>query len=82
MREVDEMNVDDAMTNGSIATTASGSCSGLKNGGSSVGQPSVIVPEGRVHGGSLMALLSGGSGTAGSDSSLPMKPYMMPKNWM
>ncbi|KAM5572300.1 hypothetical protein ABKV19_012386 [Rosa sericea] len=87
VKEVDEMNVDDAMTIGSIATTVSRSCSDLKHGGDSVGQPSVIVPEGRVHGGSLMALLAGGSDTAntnimGSDSSVPVKSYMMPKNWM
>ncbi|KAK9927074.1 hypothetical protein M0R45_024276 [Rubus argutus] len=86
-KEVDEMNVDYAMTIGSIATnSASRSCSDLKQGGNSVGQPSVIVPEGRVHGGSLMALLAGGSDAntniMGTDSSVPMKSYMVPQNWM
>lgn len=86
-KEVDEMNVDYAMTVGSIATnSASRSCSDLKHGGNSVGQPSVIVPEGRVHGGSLMALLAGGSDAntniMGTDSAVPMKSYMMSQNWM
>ncbi|XP_058732083.1 uncharacterized protein LOC131603684 [Vicia villosa] len=52
---------------------------------------SVAVPEGRVHGGSLMAMLtaSSGSGTssgkalASMDPSMPMKGYnIMPRNWI
>lgn len=50
---------------------------------------SVAVPEGRVHGGSLMAMLAGSSGlgpSSGSglvsDPSAPIKGYMMPQRWI
>ncbi|XP_045819962.1 hornerin [Trifolium pratense] len=52
---------------------------------------SVAVPEGRVHGGSLMAMLSAGSssgtsrgkGLAISDPSIPIKGYnTMPQSWI
>jgi len=50
---------------------------------------SVAVPEGRVHGGSLMAMLTGSSsrGTSSgrslvSDPSEPVKGYPVPQNWM
>lgn len=50
----------------------------------------VLAPEGRVHGGSLMAMLAGSPGLSPSDSktlisggpSEPRKPYMMPQSWM
>ncbi|KAJ9706070.1 hypothetical protein PVL29_001573 [Vitis rotundifolia] len=50
----------------------------------------VLAPEGRVHGGSLLAMLAGSSGLSPSDSktlisgspSEPRKPYMMPQSWM
>ncbi|KAI7989173.1 putative WRKY transcription factor 19 [Camellia lanceoleosa] len=49
----------------------------------------VLVPEGRVHGGSLMAMLTGSSGlgfngskSVGSGPSEPEKSNMMPHNWM
>ena len=50
---------------------------------------SVAVPEGRVHGGSLMAMLAGssdrgsssGKGLA-SDASEPIKGYIMPRSWI
>ncbi|EEF51275.1 transcription factor, putative [Ricinus communis] len=49
----------------------------------------VFVPEGRVHGGSLMAMLAGDS-SVGSSSNLvvagnpsdPRKTYMVPQSWM
>jgi hypothetical protein len=52
---------------------------------------SVAVPEGRVHGGSLMAILSAGSssgtssgkGLASGDPSIPIKGYnTMPQSWI
>jgi hypothetical protein len=52
---------------------------------------SVAVPEGRVHGGSLMAMLSAGSssatssgkGLASGDPSIPIKGYnTMPQSWI
>ncbi|KAJ7952230.1 putative Transcription factor [Quillaja saponaria] len=47
---------------------------------------SVAVPEGRVHGGSLMAMLVGSSGISSSSRrglvSEPMTSYMMPHSWM
>ncbi|CAK8579263.1 unnamed protein product [Lathyrus sativus] len=52
---------------------------------------SVSVPEGRVHGGSLMAMLtassgsgtSNGKGLAGMDPSMPIKGYnIMPQSWI
>lgn len=39
----------------------------------------VLVSEGRVRGGSLMALLTGNSGIGPSE---PGKSYVMPHNWM
>ncbi|CBI34417.3 unnamed protein product, partial [Vitis vinifera] len=50
----------------------------------------ILAPEGRVHGGSLMAMLAGSPGLSPSDSktlisggpSEPRKPYMMPQSWM
>lgn len=87
MKEVviaDEMNVDVMNIGSSIRTSASGTCSDLKQGGQS--SAPVLVPEGRVHGGSLMALLAGGSdsntSSIGNTSSGPKKSYMMPQNWM
>jgi hypothetical protein len=52
---------------------------------------SAAVPEGRVHGGSLMAMLTAGSssgtsrgkGLASSDPSIPIKGYnTMPQSWI
>ncbi|KAF8379634.1 hypothetical protein HHK36_029076 [Tetracentron sinense] len=49
----------------------------------------VSLPEGRVHGGSLMALLAGSTGLSPSGKnqevggpSEPVKSYVMPHNWM
>ncbi|XAR70231.1 hypothetical protein NMG60_11027019 [Bertholletia excelsa] len=44
----------------------------------------VLIPEGRVHGGSLMAMLTGSSGSkiVFGDPLEPGKSYMMPRNWM
>lgn len=48
-----------------------------------------FVSEGRVHGGSLMAMLAGGSGVGtcsdqivAGDPSEPRKSYLMTQNWM
>ncbi|GMJ13775.1 hypothetical protein like AT1G64140 [Hibiscus trionum] len=50
---------------------------------------SAFVPEGRVHGGSLMAMLAGGSGIGSGNPegltdnpSEPSKSFMAPQNWM
>lgn len=47
---------------------------------------SVAVPEGRVHGGSLMSMLTGSSsgvrGLAITDPSEPIKGYVLPQNWI
>ena len=50
---------------------------------------SVVVPEGRVHGGSLMAMLTGSSSRGSSsgrglvgDPSEPIKGYAMPQSWI
>lgn len=88
MKEVviaDDMNVDVMNTVSGIRTSATGTYSDLKHGGQS--SVPTLVPEGRVHGGSLMALLAGGSSDAntnsmGSNSSGPKKSYMMHQNWM
>ncbi|BFG31845.1 hypothetical protein CerSpe_181190 [Prunus speciosa] len=87
MKEVataDDMNVDVMNIGSSIRTSATGTCSDLKQAGQS--SAPVLVPEGRVHGGSLMAMLAGGSdskaNSRGSNSSGPKKSYMMPQNWM
>ncbi|KAM2938430.1 hypothetical protein FF1_038220 [Malus domestica] len=88
MKEVviaDDMNVDVMNIVSGIRTSATGTYSDLKHGGQS--SVPTLVPEGRVHGGSLMALLAGGSSDAntnsmGSNSSGPKKSYMMHQNWM
>ncbi|KAH0641718.1 hypothetical protein KY290_033319 [Solanum tuberosum] len=52
-----------------------------------VGGSSSSVSEGRVHGGSLMAMLAGGSchtlnsSTGTVNTSVPGKPFVTPKNW-
>lgn len=50
---------------------------------------SVAVPEGRVHGGSLMAMLTGSSSCGSSsgrglvsEPSEPIKVYSMPQSWI
>lgn len=50
---------------------------------------SVAVPEGRVHGGSLLAMLAGSSGLGStsrrglvSDPSELVKPYVLPRSWI
>lgn len=49
----------------------------------------VPIPEGRVHGGSLLAMLAGSSGPGSttrrglvSDPSVPNKPYVLPQSWI
>ncbi|KAF6162099.1 hypothetical protein GIB67_008228 [Kingdonia uniflora] len=52
------------------------------------GPSPVLVPEGRVHGGSLMAMLTGNSVGTSSNTHVPSGPsesgksYMMPHKWM
>ncbi|XP_068308146.1 uncharacterized protein [Pyrus communis] len=88
MKEVviaDDMNVDVMNIVSGIRTSATGAYSDLKHGGES--SVPTIVPEGRVHGGSLMALLAGdgldsNANSMGSNPSGPKKSYMMHQNWM
>ena len=96
MKEVvtaDDMNVD-SMKVGSVGTSGGGSHSDSKHGvpnvpKSHIKSKSVLVPEGRVHGGSLMAMLAGGSGLVSNnsvgvrgDSLETEKSCMMPQSWM
>lgn len=81
MKEVitEDMNVDVVKMGSSVVTSA---------GRTDLNIPApVFLPEGRVHGGSLMAMLTGSSGIGSSSSkgvvsasSEPTKTYMMP--WM
>ncbi|KAM4123268.1 hypothetical protein ACB094_01G146800 [Castanea mollissima] len=83
MKEVitEDMNVDVVKMGSSIVTLA---------GRTDLNKPApVFLPEGRVHGGSLMAMLTGSSGIGSSSSkgvvgasSEPTKTYMMPHGWM
>lgn len=80
MKEViaEDMNLD-------ATKVASSSFFDLKQSG---GASNFSVGEGRVHGGSHFVKVSsvlGARSRAGvviSDSSKPMKPYMLPRNWM
>lgn len=57
---------------------------GLQQGSVQLGRDQSSVPEGRVHGGSLIAMLAGGSSRSenmiGGPSEM-CKFYMMPQNW-
>ncbi|XVF51394.1 hypothetical protein PTKIN_Ptkin04bG0181700 [Pterospermum kingtungense] len=86
----EDMNVDITKM-GSGGEALAGSSSGLNHYGIPVGEGgfSVFVPEGRVHGGSLMAMLVGGSGPGSSNSERSVgdpsersKSFMVPKSWM
>lgn len=101
MKEVvtaDDMNVD-IMKMGSGLGSSAGKSSDSKHGASNVsdsvgggGFPSVpvFVPEGRVHGGSLMAMLAGSSGVSSNSSKVVVacdplvtgKSSIMPQSWM
>ncbi|XWS48858.1 hypothetical protein CRYUN_Cryun13aG0112800 [Craigia yunnanensis] len=93
---VEDMNVDITKMGSIIEASAGRTCSGLNQNGipdarNFVGEGgfSVFVPEGRVHGGSLMAMLVGGSGLGSGNSeglagdpSEPSKSFMAPQSWM
>ncbi|KAK4844097.1 hypothetical protein QYF36_016430 [Acer negundo] len=52
-------------------------------GGGGISPMPAFVPEGRVHGGSLMAMLAGSSSLVSNSSPLvPEKSRMMPQSWM
>ncbi|KAM7531360.1 hypothetical protein LguiB_034770 [Lonicera macranthoides] len=77
---IDVMNMDN-----SFGTSAGCTGSVWKHFG--VEQSSDEVPEGRVHGGSLIALLAAGSTRSSSKNTIgrpsePEKYYMMPQNWI
>lgn len=96
----EEMNVDIMKMGNSLGTSAGKTCSDLKQyevlkhitaGEGALSPMSVLVPEGRVHGGSLMAMLTGSSNIGcsssnkerdGDPSSEPWKSYMLPQSWM
>lgn len=94
----DDMNVDIMKMGSGLGTSAgksSDSKHGVANAGNSVGgggHPSVpvFVPEGRVHGGSLMAMLAGSSGVSSNSSKFVVagdalmtgKSSIMPQSWM
>jgi len=86
----EDMNVDVLKIGNSTATSAGRTHSDLKLSVREGKIPlvPVYIPEGRVHGGSLMALLTAGSdlgssrGKAVVASSEPMKSYMMPRGWI
>ncbi|KAE8055427.1 hypothetical protein FH972_012267 [Carpinus fangiana] len=86
----EDMNVDVLKIGNSMATSAGRTHSDLKLSVREGKIPSVpvYIPEGRVHGGSLMALLTAGSdlgssrGKAVVASSEPMKSYMTPRGWI
>ncbi|XVF13040.1 hypothetical protein REPUB_Repub08aG0173500 [Reevesia pubescens] len=99
MKEIvtaEDMNVGIIKMGSGIEALAGTNCSGLNqyglpNARNSVGEGgfSVFVPEGRVHGGSLMAMLVGGSGLGlgnseglAGDPSEPSKSFMAPQSWM
>ncbi|XP_022720975.1 uncharacterized protein LOC111278581 isoform X2 [Durio zibethinus] len=99
MKEIvtsEDMNVDIMKLGSGIEALAGRTCSGLNqygipNARNSVGEGgfSVFVPEGRVHGGSLMGMLVGGSGLGSGNSeglagdpSEPSKYFMEPQSWM
>ncbi|KAL4283476.1 hypothetical protein GQ457_16G026110 [Hibiscus cannabinus] len=83
MKEIattEDTNADTMKTWNGIDPSAGGTCSSLNQHGvphasSSVGKGgfSVFAPEGRVHGGSLMAMLAGGSGLASVNPSAPQE---------
>lgn len=96
----EEMTVDIMKMGSSVGTSAGKTCSDLKKyevlkhitaGEGGLSSMSVLVPEGRVHGGSLMAMLTGSSdigcsssnkGRDGDPSSEPWNSYMLPQSWM
>ncbi|KDP25357.1 hypothetical protein JCGZ_20513 [Jatropha curcas] len=92
----EDMNVDIVKMGSNLGASASKPTSDLKDfavpnahipvGEAGLSSVPVFVPEGRVHGGSLMAMLAGGSGTGsrslGSDPSEPQKSFIVPKSWM
>lgn len=95
----EDMSVDIVKMGTNIGASASIATSDMKTLGVPnvqipVGEPglptiSVFIPEGRVHGGSLMAMLASGSGIGSSssqiingDSSESRKSYMMPQSWV
>ena len=82
----EEMNVDVVKMGSVVGTSAGRTCS---VGEGNLSPAPVYLPEGRVHGGSLMAMLTASSGVGSSSSkgvvggsSEPMKTYMMPHGWM
>ncbi|XWS50029.1 hypothetical protein CRYUN_Cryun12cG0053400 [Craigia yunnanensis] len=99
MKEIvtaEDMNVDIMKMGSGVEASAGRTCSrlnqyGVSNACNSVGEGgfSVFAPEGRVHGGSLIAMLAGGSrlgsgnseGLAG-DPSEPTKSFTVPQSWM
>ncbi|XVF53003.1 hypothetical protein PTKIN_Ptkin05aG0063500 [Pterospermum kingtungense] len=92
----EDMNVDVMKMGSGVEASAGRTCSGLNqygapNARNSVGKGgcSDFAPEGRVHGGSLMTMLGGGSGLSSGNSesstgdpSDPSKSFMAPQNWM
>ncbi|XVF10494.1 hypothetical protein REPUB_Repub07fG0187900 [Reevesia pubescens] len=90
MKEIviaEDMNVDTMKMGSGIEASAGRTYSGFNHHG----VPNVpnSVPEGRVHGGSLMAMLVGGSGLGSSNSeglvgdpSQPSKAFIAPQSWM
>ncbi|XVE57981.1 hypothetical protein DITRI_Ditri04bG0133100 [Diplodiscus trichospermus] len=91
MKEIvtaDDMIVDTMKVGNGLEDSADRTCSGLNqygipNAHNSVGEGglSVFVPEGRVHGGSLMAMLGKSEGLVG-DPSEPTKSFMAPQSWI
>ncbi|KAE8722500.1 putative WRKY transcription factor 19 [Hibiscus syriacus] len=91
----EDVNVDTMKMWSGIEPSAGRTCSslnqyGLPYGSSSVSEGgSAFVPEGRVHGGSLMSMLAGDSGLASVDTagfagnaSEPNESFKSPQNWM
>ncbi|XP_061337813.1 uncharacterized protein LOC133284764 [Gastrolobium bilobum] len=94
-----DMDMDMMKMSSSLSTAAPRACSDLKQyevASAHVSAEeddhfpiSVAVPEGRVHGGSLMAMLTGSSSRGSSsgrglvsDPSEPIKGYIMPQSWI
>ncbi|KAJ7944989.1 putative Transcription factor [Quillaja saponaria] len=81
----EDLNMDMTEMGSSEGALAGGTCLDVKRYGAANTHVSA-APEGRVHGGSLMAMLVGSSSFSSSSSrdlvSEPMKAYPMPHSWM
>lgn len=87
-----EMNVDIMKLERSAITSSSGSVwkyvASTQVGKTNATSPASTIPEGRVHGGSLMAILSGSAAVGSESNGDTVNPYQLPveswiqKNWM